>query len=463
MERAIIYTRVSSDRNRQGRSVAEQEAECRAQCERNGWDVAEVVCDNDRSASRHAKKDRPGWRRVRGLLEAGKADVLVTWEASRAQRDLSAYVELRSICREAGVRWSYSGRVHDLDDVNDSFAAGLDALVAEREAEETRRRIQRAMRANASKGRPHGRRLFGYRRLYDPDSGVLVGQEPHPEEAQVVREIAARLLEGEPASRIAESLNDRGVATPAAKGWDVTRIKRIGTNPSYAALRTHRGEIVGEADWPPLIERDDFDRLTAVLTDPARLKFYAGRDVRHLLSGIARCGICGSRLYRGHDRGRGVYVCRDGKQHLVRSQEHLDAYVTAVVIGLLERADLDLANPDDQEAAEARGEAAELRARLDSAVAEFTEGNLSASTLATIEGKLTADIEAAERRARTTTVAPVAATIAGEGVADRWDTLTVAQRRQVVAELVDVVVHKSTAKSGSRRFDPETVDVTPRI
>src|SRR6516164_1177897 len=98
--RAIIYTRVSADQTGQGRSVASQEAECRAVCERNGWEVAEVLCDNDIGASRWSGKDRPEYKKLATILRQG--DVLVTWEASRAQRDLDEYVELRKLCAERG-------------------------------------------------------------------------------------------------------------------------------------------------------------------------------------------------------------------------------------------------------------------------------------------------------------------------------------------------------------------------
>ena len=49
--RGVIYTRVSSDPNDRGRSVAEQETECRAVCQRNDWQVVAVFSDNDRSAT----------------------------------------------------------------------------------------------------------------------------------------------------------------------------------------------------------------------------------------------------------------------------------------------------------------------------------------------------------------------------------------------------------------------------
>jgi DNA invertase Pin-like site-specific DNA recombinase len=56
--RAVIYTRVSQDRGAGKRSVGEQEAECRTVAIDNGWTVVKVFTDNDRSASRYAKKAR---------------------------------------------------------------------------------------------------------------------------------------------------------------------------------------------------------------------------------------------------------------------------------------------------------------------------------------------------------------------------------------------------------------------
>src|SRR5512132_4498174 len=117
MATALIYTRVSKDPKRRGRSVAEQEAECRAVCAREGWDVLDVLCDNGISASRHATKARPAWEDVkRRIANGGGVDVVVTWESSRSNRDLKEYVALRELCRAHGVLLNYSGHTYDLDD-----------------------------------------------------------------------------------------------------------------------------------------------------------------------------------------------------------------------------------------------------------------------------------------------------------------------------------------------------------
>lgn len=453
--RAVIYTRVSDDRAG-GRSPAEQEGEARAECARRGWEVVEVVTDSV-GASRHSKGRRAGWRLVQELLASGSVDVLVTWEASRAQRDLSAYAALRELCVAHGVRWCYSGRLHDLSDAGDRFRTGLDALMAEREADETSERVRRAMRANAASGRPHGRRLYGYRRTYDPVTGRPSGQEPDPVEAEVVGAIYEAYLAGYGIRAIAAALNWAGVTTGTGATWADVQVRRVLANPAYAARRTHRGEVVGRAGWPALVDDEVYDR--AVTRLEARRGVRQGSRPR-LLTGVARCGVCGSKLMVGHDRRRRhVYQCRT-KFCVARDERALDGFVTAVVLERLRRPDVvdALAATGSPAVDEARGRAVALQERLDEAVAEFRAGNLSAALLGRLEAELVVEVAEAERRARSALVPIDLDLPAGDGVDGWWGGLEVGQRREVVgALLAAVVVHRT--RRGARVFDPAAVVV----
>ena len=66
-------------------------------------------------------------------------------------------------------------------------------------------------------------------------------------------------------------------------------------NPRYAALRVHRGEVVGGATWPAIIDEETHRAVCAILSDPARHK--AGPPRRTLLSGLALCGTCDGLIY----------------------------------------------------------------------------------------------------------------------------------------------------------------------
>lgn len=453
--RALIYCRVSEDRA-QGRSVREQEEEARKICEREGWEVAEVVTDSV-GASRHSKGRRRGWEQARTLLEGGEVDVLVTWEASRAQRDLSAYAELRDLCSRTGTLWSYSGRTHDLTDSHDRFTTGLDALIAEREADETAERVQRAMRANAATGRPHGRRLFGYQRTYDPTTGALTGQIPDKDEAPIVRRVFADYLAGGSLSSIARALNAEGITTGTGGRWVASQVKRLLTNPAYVAKRVHRGEVVRDAAWPAIVDEDDFDQAQARIA--ARGTGRGQYGTARLLTKVSRCGLCGGKMFVGHDRNkRKVYQCRTF-HHVSRDERMLDDYVTRVVIEYLEQPEVAgaLAAKPDPEVDVLRARIAEKRAMLDDAVAQFTAGKLTGATLGAIEAQLLAEISDAEARLRSNVI-PVNFAVPSTNVGEWWDKLDDDRRRELIAAVLSAVVIHPT-KRGSRTFDPDGVEL----
>src|SRR3954469_6987933 len=97
---------------------------------------------------------------------------------------------------------------------DDRFSPGLDYLLAERESDETRKRVLRAVRANADKGRPHGKLLYGYRREYDPATREFIEQTPDPDTAPIVQEAARRVLNGETPYAVAQDFNRRGIKPP---------------------------------------------------------------------------------------------------------------------------------------------------------------------------------------------------------------------------------------------------------
>lgn len=461
--RACIYTRVSNDPHQLGRSVSEQEAECRALCEKSGWEVVQVFSDTDRSASRYAKRQRPAYKKVRDFVAAGECDVLVTWECSRAQRDLEDYVQLRELCRRTGVMWSYSGRTYDLSRTDDRFITGLDALLAERESDVTRDRILRDMRANAVKGRPHGRLPYGYQREYDPTTGELIRQVIKEDEAQIIREAAERFLAGESTYGIARDFQKRGVFGV----WDPSRIARLLKNPTYIAQRKHQGVVIGPADWEPILDEAIYYQCVAKLSDPSR-KTTDEHHVKYLLSGIAMCGICGRKMKvmpqnggrrKGMDRYRyKTYICKSFCTS--RKVEWVDDLITKLVIARLSRPDALalLSLPDEPN--DALDTARAKRARLESFYDAAAKGEISAAALARIEAQLLPEVEALEAQVKRYDVPSVVYELVD--TPDRWKALTLAQKRDVIHSLMEIRIHPSQTKKGSRVFDVDTIDVTWR-
>jgi hypothetical protein len=252
------------------------------------------------------------------------------------------------------------------------------------------------------------------------------------------------------------------VATSVGGVWRGEAIKRMLTNPAYVGQRVHRGQVVGPASWAPILTDDVFAACAARYSDPARTANRDRRDVRHLLTGHARCGKCGARMYRGKNYERDVYVCKAGRGHLLRDMDMLDAYVVDYVLGLLSRDVHDLIATDDTDGDDHRAVIVELRRRLDDAYATFTAGQLTAAGLGRVEADLLGKIAAAEREARRAVPVPaVVFDIAGDDVRARWDALTIEQQRAVVAAVVEITVLPT--RSGRRTFDPDGVKLTPRL
>jgi site-specific DNA recombinase len=441
--------------------VQEQEAECRAWVEREGWQLTRpAFVDNSFSASRYSRKARPQWQALTAELDAGAIDVLVVWEPSRATRDRRVWAALAATCEERGVRLGVNGRLYDLEDPDDAFQLDLFFALATRESGTTRKRVLRTTRAGAMAGRPHGRLLFGYTRIYREgrQGPELVAQVINEEQALIVRECARRVVAGESLYRIARDLDYCGMKPPYAQAWTSGHVRRMCTNPGYIRKRVHQGKIVGDGLWPAILDEATFYACVSRLADPAR-NTRKGVGVRHLLSGLASCALCGSPMYVLNNRGTKSYTCR-AKQHVSRREVAVDQVVEAAIVERLKRPDLvDLLSPQDsrEEVDAARAEAAEKRARLEAFYDAAAAGELTPAALARIEARLLPEIASAERRTRPQAASPLVHETAGPAAAEAWQRLSIEQRREVIDVLCAVRIH--AVGRGKRTFDPRTVEI----
>ena len=182
-------------------------------------------------------------------------------------------------------------------------------------------------------GAPMDPRVFGYTQGGDGKPG-----EPLEPEATAFQNAVRDILDGRSLRSICIEWNTRGLLTPKAannekrKGgakWVNPRLRRVLMRPVYAGLRTYGDAEPVKGDWELLIDVDIHRGLVACLGDPDRTAACA-YERRHLLSGVAICGVCGARLYAlrpGKSRGH-VYACRESAgKHVGRLAEPLDQLV----------------------------------------------------------------------------------------------------------------------------------------
>lgn len=453
---ADIYGRKSTDDR--GKSVADQLTEAQEAIEEHGWTLGRVFTDDNRSASRFARKPRESYAQLLAHIESGGCELLILWEPSRGSRRLGEWVEFLDLCRSTGTQLYVvsHGRTYDVRKNRDWRTLAEDGLAAHAESDVISERALRGKRRGAAAGRPAGKLQFGFRRIYD-DAGEFVKQVEHPEQAPLVREAARRVLAGEACNAIAADFNARGIPGPRGGRWDLTQIKRLCVMPSYAGLRQHQGQVVGKAGWEGIHDQETYAKLLARLNDPKRTT-QGSTTLVHVLSGLLACELCGTLHRVLKNRGYLCYTCRGCMKTSVRTVT-VEAFVEESVVARLEREDAaDLFTVSERaadEAAAAETLADELEARLTPFYAQAAAGKLSATGLAAIETDLLPQIEAARQKAKAVRTAPVPEPIRKLVGAprERWAKLTIHQRREAMGLLI-AELKVGPIGRGKRIFDP---------
>lgn len=339
--KAVIYSRFSTDRQNES-SIADQVRVCAEYATRNDWRLVDKF--EDKGISGAAIGNRPGVIKMQEAALARRFDVLLVNDLSRLSRsngDLSKMLDriITKGVRVVGVQDGYDSarRGHKLQ-------SGLSGIIAESFRDMIRDRTHAALESRAKDRRPTGGKCYGYR-----------GNAVYEPEATVVREVFERYVDGASCKTIAAELNVRGVASPGAawnrtmrrcRGWMASGIREMVRNERYTGLiRWNTSEWRKDPDTGrrlryerPRSEWHEYrseelrivpehlfsraqERTLSTADNSERLK--CGGKSKYLLSGLLRCGVCGSHYilssnnayscsgYLGGDCSNGERIRRD--------------------------------------------------------------------------------------------------------------------------------------------------------
>ena len=321
--RAVIVTRLSQA-GRDDVPHETQEAGCRRRVEALGGVVVAVFQD---TISRD-RYDRTGLASAVELIQAGRANRLVTYSVDRLGADIGEQFNVLKAVRLAGGEYVSATQEVGSGWTGDLLIALLTA-VANGEVQNTRERVNRALDARFAQQRrykPAKRPPYGYARVAD---GAYAED---PAEAAVVRRIFAEAAAGVSRRKIAARLNGDGVPTPTGNGqWGTTTVVTILARACYWTGRHEvwRSRVVrGEGNvpyrearppeeryhvpFPPLIDPALAERARAAA---ARNTWNSARSDRSptvgvLRYGLAVCGTCGRALSLvAPKRGGERYAC----------------------------------------------------------------------------------------------------------------------------------------------------------
>lgn len=527
--RCFIYARISEDREGAHLATERQVDDCRAiagqlSTPQAEYQIVRVFEDNDLSA--YSGKRRPDYQAMLTALRDDEADCVIAWHTDRLHRSPVELEEYIDICGPKGIdtRTVKAGQL-DLSTATGRMIARQLGVQARYEVERMIERSRRARDQKVEHGEyTGGPRPFGYeadgvtpRALLCPDCGrtgpdgftvrrqcdgcgavdrfarnlacqdceakdtltvthvcadcgVEAGFEKGSE-AAMVREAADAILAGTSLNSLAREMTNAGLVTSHGKQQRSANLRAVLLRPRNAGLMKHRGDVVGRADWMPLMDEATWRSMAAVLEDPARMPS-ATNARKHLGSNIYLCGVCGATLKassKPNRRGGGtrpVYRCR-AKDCVTRDLPDLDTYV---IIQLMER----LARPDAPELLSPREDPVDVRAlqgemraarrRVDELAASFGAGEMDRQEWRAASGPARTRLQAAEDKMKAAVKRnPAAELISSDDPVALWNSpdFDLSRKRANIDYLMSVTVHPARRgrMPGGGYFDESTVEV----
>ncbi|WP_270886530.1 recombinase family protein [Pedococcus sp. 5OH_020] len=461
---AVIYARISQDRTGEGGGVTRQLADCRAEAQRRGWPVVAEFVDDDVSA--YNGKTRPQYRAMLDAIRDRQADAVLVWHMDRLHRRPIELEEFADVCARAGVGdvVTLHGEF-DLGSSDGLFVARLMGAVAANESDAKSRRTKRKQLELAQAGKPSG----GGPRAYGYQADRVTLDEA---EAAVIRDLASRLLAGEPLTSLTTWLQDSGVRTVMGKEWRTPTLRNLLKSPRIAGLREHQGQVIGKAVWPAIITEEEHSQILALLSDPSRRTNRTPR--RYLLSGLCRCGRCGAKMVTGQSRNRRRYMCRSGPDFGGCGGTMISATVEELVVdAILYRLDtpelaaaIDGRHRADESSAALSESIAADAAKLEELAEMWAAGELTRpewrAARQTLDARLIANRRRQVQQAGSTVIAGHMGNASALRAAWGSGDMPLGQQAAIVRALVDhVIIRPGTM--GARSIDPSRVEIHWRL
>ncbi|MDT3395383.1 recombinase family protein [Streptomyces sp. B1866] len=458
---AAVYCRISQAGDDDQTGVDRQERICREVAERLALRVADVFVDNNRSAWKRNRK-RPGWDELLARMGEGAYGHVIVYHPDRLMRQPKDLEELLTVADDRHVVLHGQANRKDLSDPDDRFILRIEVAHACRSSDDTSRRVRTALEERARAGKPHGgHRRYGYTR----DQTIVEA------EAEIIREVYRRFLNGESARAIAKDLHDHQITTCGGKTWHPNLVRRLLSQPYVAGIQTHNGQRVAMGTWTPIIDLGQWEEVqqmrgyrTAHSGKSTPAHYY------YLLRGVVTC-TCGRRMSGNSGSTTPYYRCNRAVLHgeekctRVISAPALERFARDVALEVLEKLDITGRQP----AVTSRPQGDEQADQDDAAQLAELNGMWLAKEIPTAEYRAMrrAIEDRIRQRQRRVVQRPVAVLkgVAGPDARASWAALEKAQdyeRMNAVFRFLfaAVIIHPVT-RQRSRGLDFDRIEVVP--
>ncbi|MGW5773072.1 recombinase family protein [Streptomyces longwoodensis] len=373
---------------------------------------------------------------------------------TRQNRDLERVIDIYEGTKQRLGFVTLSGQNFDLSTPDGRFSARIMVSVANKASEDMSRRLKREMLRKAREGEVSGgHRPFGW----EEDRKTA-----RPAEAEMIASQTEAGIQGDSVATVTRRFKEKGFTGRTGKPYDRTAVRRILLNPRNAGIRVYQGEPLKDDDGPYVM--GDWDALVSVQSWEALREKWGtnqgagqAREYRTstLLSGILRCGSCGTRMVAANSASKyPKYRCAEGAGgcgniSIIRNKT--DEVVRQLVSAYLEKAAANLSlakEPEDKqwekepELTEAEGELADLKTM-------YRDGKIKATTYAILLDDLEGKIEKlrGERALHEATRPSLAPSL--DALKDGWGQLSIERQRDVIRSVLRSVLVAPTTRRGA--------------
>ena len=274
---------------------------------------------------------RPEMLRLLEQVEAGAYDGVFCMDIDRLGRgSMSEQGVILETFRLSETLIICPGKTYDLTNDADEELTEMKALFARFELKMIRKRMRRGLMQTIEAGGYVANQPYGYRKC---TVGKLPSLEINEEQAQFIRHIYKRYLDGVGAQTIAEELNAMGSIPNRSAQWNRNTVRHVLRNPTYAGKvawnrvkrykptkqnpRPHAKHQKME-DWimvdglhPAIIPWDQWQRAQEI-RQGRYIPSQNHGQVANVMAGLIVCGNCGRNMQRmGANKGDARILCTE--------------------------------------------------------------------------------------------------------------------------------------------------------
>ena len=351
-EYTILYGRLSSEDSQKGsqddsNSIQNQRILLEKYAAERGFTNPKFIYDDGYTGTNF---NRPGWKEVMRLMEAGCVKALIVKDMSRLGREylqVGQYTEL--VFPSYGVRFiAVNDGVDSLDESTNDFTPFRN-IMNEFYAKDSSRKLRAVAKLKAESGARIGtREPFGY--IKDPENPKqrII---PDPDTAHIVKYIFRMCAEGKGPTQIAHQLCEERIPTPSAfyfhhhgvmpsKGnlddpfaWNQKTVSNILENEVYLGHtvnlkttslsyrnkkrfeRPESEQIRFDNTHEPVIDRQTWDIVQEIRKGKRRVTRIGDQNI---YSGLVFCADCGAKMTLFRTRAKGPekdeFICANYRQ-----------------------------------------------------------------------------------------------------------------------------------------------------